>query len=174
MTSPGTAAREVVPAEWAAAVSAALAEGFEFFDWLSAVDEGDGRLTVVVHLWSLAAREHLFVRTEIPAAEPRLDSLSELIPGAGWHEREAAEMFGVEFVGAVDDRPLLLPDEFAGHPLRKDFPLAARGMKEWPGAHEPAEHGPAARPPGRRRPTPVGVPPVWPAPGAADPSGGER
>jgi NADH-quinone oxidoreductase subunit C len=165
--------REVAPAEWVEQVRTALAEGFDYFDWLSVVDDGEGSLTVVVHLWSLAAREHLFLRTTVPAAAPRIDSLSALVAGAGWHEREAAEMFGLDFVGAIDTRPLLLPDDFAGHPLRKDFPLAARATKPWPGEHEPTEHGPAARPPGRRKPTATGVPAEWPRPGAAS-EGGNR
>ncbi|WP_256862315.1 NADH-quinone oxidoreductase subunit C [Microbispora sp. GKU 823] len=68
-------------------------------------------------------------------------------------------MFGVVFDGHPDLRPLLLPDGFEGHPLRKDFVLAARVAKAWPGAKEPGEsdHGS----PSRRRMLPPGVPPDW-------------
>ncbi|MGJ3560607.1 NADH-quinone oxidoreductase subunit C [Streptomyces sp. INA 01156] len=66
--------------------------------------------------------------------------------GAAWHERETYEMFGVDFAGHPALDHLLLPDNFEGHPLRKDFVLAARVAKAWPGpgAGEPAagvEHG---------------------------------
>jgi NADH-quinone oxidoreductase subunit C len=159
MSEPGTAA-PVPAAEWARAVADAVGDGFGFFDWLSVVDAGDGTFTVVVHLWSLAERRHRYLRTSVTEADPRLPSIAAVLPGAGWHEREAAEMFGLSFEGAPDRRPLLLPDGFDGHPLRKDFPLAVRGVKEWPGAHEPTEHGPAARP-SRRRPNAPGVP-DWP------------
>jgi NADH-quinone oxidoreductase subunit C len=157
MTEPSLAA-PVAPADWTAAMGTAEADGFRYFDLMSVVDEADGTLTVVVHLWSLAARRHRFLRTSVPSNDPRLPSIAAIFPGAAWHEREAAEMFGLTFSGAPDTRPLLLPDGFAGHPLRKDFPLASRAVAEWPGAHEPGEHGPAARPPGRRRAAAPGVP----------------
>jgi NADH-quinone oxidoreductase subunit C len=63
----------------------------------------------------------------------------DLFPGAAWHERETHEMFGVGFDGHGELRPLLLPPEFEGHPLRKEFVLASRVAKAWPGAKEPGE-----------------------------------
>jgi NADH-quinone oxidoreductase subunit C len=53
--------------------------------------------------------------------------------GADWHEREAAEMFGIDFVGHPNLVKLYLPDAFEGHPLRKSFPLLSREVKPWPG-----------------------------------------
>ena len=53
--------------------------------------------------------------------------------GAGWHEREAWEMFGIVFEGHPNLTHLYLPGEFEGHPLRKDFPLLSRRVKPWPG-----------------------------------------
>ncbi len=76
--------------------------------------------------------------------------------GANWHERETYEMFGVVFAGHPNLVPLLLPDGFEGHPLRKEFVLASRVAKEWPGAREPGES--AAGGPVRRRMRPPGVP----------------
>ena len=98
------------------------------------------------------------LRTRVPRADPRLGSLIEVFPGAGWHERETYEMFGVEFDGHPHLVPLLLPDGFTGHPLRKDFVLAARVAKEWPGAKEPGESHTGAT---RRRMRPPGVPDDW-------------
>jgi NADH-quinone oxidoreductase subunit C len=186
------AAQLCSPSTWVADVATALDEGYRFFDFLSVVDETnavaetdvvgeaaggdeadrDGRFAVVLHLWNRAASRHRFLRTTVPAGAA-LPSIARLLPGAAWTEREAHEMFGLPLEGAADERPLLLPDGFAGHPLRKDFPLAARGVEPWPGVHEPTEHGPAARPPGRRRPSAPGVP-DWSgsAPSSEAPSGG--
>jgi NADH-quinone oxidoreductase subunit C len=96
---------------------------------------------------------------------PRLASAAGVYAGAAWHERETTEMFGIGFAPPEDPttaevaptRHLLLPDEFEGHPLRKDFVLVSRVAKPWPGAKEPGEsdeHGP----PSRRRTRPPGVP----------------
>ena len=81
----------------------------------------------------------------------------DLFPGAAWHERETYEMFGITFARHPDLRPLLLPPGFEGNPLRKEFVLASRVAKAWPGAKEPGESeagGPAKRAPMR----PPGVP----------------
>jgi NADH-quinone oxidoreductase subunit C len=78
--------------------------------------------------------------------------------GADWHERETHEMFGIEFSGHPGLAPLLLPPGFEGHPLRKDFVLAARVAKAWPGEKEPGGDRP------RRRARPLGVPEDWEQP----------
>ncbi len=79
-----------------------------------------------------------------------------IFPGAAWHERETHEMFGIDFAGHPDLKPLLLPPEFEGHPLRKEFVLASRVAKPWPGAKEPGESEHTAT---RRQPMrPPGVP----------------
>jgi hypothetical protein len=71
-------------------------------------------------------------------------------------------MFGIVFDGHPNLTKLLLPDEFEGHPLRKEFVLAARAAKPWPGAKEPGEGGSGAASPSRRRMQPPGVPdPGW-------------
>jgi NADH-quinone oxidoreductase subunit C len=132
-----------------------------FFDWLSAVDEGEAGFAVVTHLWSPTHRHHLLLRTVVPRADPRLPTLTGVFAGADWHERETLEMFGVVFDGHPNPVPLLLPDGFEGHPLRKDFVLAARAAKAWPGAKEPGEGGEA---PSRRANIPTGQPADWPRP----------
>src|SRR5690606_36122488 len=114
---------------------------------------------VVAHLWSTRARHGVLVRTRIRADVPVVPSVIEVYPGAAWHERETHEMFGISFAGHPDPAPLLLPPEFEGHPLRKDFVLAARVVKPWPGAKEPGESHAGG---GRRQPM---RPPGVPAPG---------
>lgn len=152
---------DVPPERWADAVRAVRdGLGLDFFDWLSAVDEldaptGDG-FRIVCHLWSVRHRYGLLLRTLISRTAPSVASIVELFPGAAWHERETHEMFGVGFAGHPHLAPLLLPPEFEGHPLRKEFVLASRVAKAWPGAKEPGEEH-ARRAPMR--------PPGVPAPG---------
>ncbi|QNN51311.1 NADH-quinone oxidoreductase subunit C [Nocardioides mesophilus] len=137
-----------------------------FFDFLTAVDELDEGFRLVCHLADHHPRrrvEHLVVRTLVPRATPVIASAVEVFAGARWHERETHEMFGIDFtldgqVLALDK--LLLPEEFEGHPLRKDFVLASRVAKPWPGAKEPGESGDVTHEPAatRRRTRPPGVP----------------
>jgi len=135
--------------------------GATYFDWLSAVDELADGFRVVVHLARLGHPvEHVLLRTLLPRTRPALASLVPVFAGAGWHERETHEMFGVEFTGGVAMDILLLPEDFEGHPLRKDFVLASRVARPWPGAKEPGEsdssHDQAS--PARRKTLPPGVP----------------
>ncbi|MFY0407396.1 NADH-quinone oxidoreductase subunit C [Solicola sp. PLA-1-18] len=144
--------------------------GLSYFDWLSAVDELDAGFTVVCHVARLGDQgglRHLLVATTVPRESPSLDSLVPVWEGAAWHERETHEMFGIGFDGGVALTTLLLPERFEGHPLRKDFVLASRVAKAWPGAKEPGESdadvASAGSSPGRRRQRPPGVPEpeVW-------------
>src|SRR6266568_4814896 len=169
MSGGGAFARPTVDvpvADWAAAAAQARDElGYDFFDWLSAVDEVDSGFTVVAHLWSVAARSGVLLRTAVPREAPAVPSIVDTYPGAAWHERETHEMFGVDFPGHPGGlKPLLLPPEFEGYPLRKESVVAARVAKAWPGAKEPgeSESGVARRAPMR--------PPGVPAPGEWGPS----
>ncbi|KAB1902930.1 NADH-quinone oxidoreductase subunit C [Micromonospora tulbaghiae] len=149
---------DVPPASWADAVRAARDDaelGLDFLDWLSAVDELADGFDVVLHLWSVRHRHGLLLRTRVPRDTPVVASVVDLFPGAAWHERETHEMFGIDFAGHGELRPLLLPPEFEGHPLRKEFVLASRVAKPWPGAKEPGESEAGG---GRRPVRPPGVP----------------
>jgi NADH-quinone oxidoreductase subunit C len=150
---------DVPPPGWAPALRAARDDAelaMDFFDWLSAVDELEDRFRVVAHLWSTSARHGVLVRTLLPPGTPAVASVVDHYPGAAWHERETHEMFGISFAGHPDPAPLLLPPEFEGHPLRKDFVLASRVAKAWPGAKEPGEpHAGGSR---RQPMRPPGVP----------------
>jgi NADH-quinone oxidoreductase subunit C len=156
-----------VPREdWVASVVALRDElGFTYFDFLTAVDELESGFDVVLRLWSPAGAEGVLVRTRCPRDDARVPSLVEVFAGASWHERETCEMFDIAFDGHPGLTRLLLPDAFEGHPLRKEFVLAPRVAKPWPGAKEPGESDRdlAAGPP-RRKNLPPGVPPPgsWP------------
>jgi NADH-quinone oxidoreductase subunit C len=157
---------DVPQREWVAALTFARDElDCGYFDWLTGVDELDEGFRIVAHVYSLERKLHLLIRTLVPRDEPVLPTATGVYRGANWHERETFEMFGVVFDGHPDLKPLLLPDGFEGHPLRKEFVLAARVAKPWPGAKEPGEG--AAGAPSRRRMRPPGVPDDW-AHGPAD------
>lgn len=154
---------DVPPAAWHEALLAARDSlGCDLFDWLSAVDELDEGFTVVAHVWSVAARFGVLVRTRVPRQASAVASIVDVFPGAAWHERETYEMFGVTFPGHPGElRPLLLPPEFEGHPLRKEFVLAARVAKDWPGAKEPGESEHTATRRQKMRPPGVPDPTEW-------------
>jgi NADH-quinone oxidoreductase subunit C len=166
-----------VPASvWIDALTFARDElGCSFFDWLTGVDELEEGFSIVVHLWSPAERHHVLLRTRVTRDAPVLPSATAVFRGANWHERETYEMFGVQFSGHPNLVPLLLPDGFEGNPLRKEFVLAARAAKTWPGAKEPGESDrDTTAAPARRRMLPPGVPdpqtwgPRPPAPDSPD------
>jgi NADH:ubiquinone oxidoreductase subunit C len=149
---------DVPAAGWIGALTAARDAGAAFFDWLSAVDEVPG-CSIVCHVYDPDARARLLIRTRVDDGAS-LPTAVAVYPGANWHERETHEMFGIVFDGHPGLTPLLLPEEFEGHPLRKEFQLTARASKPWPGAKEPGESEHAA--PSRRKTTPPGVPdPSW-------------
>ena len=126
----------------------ALKEHLPFFSYLAAVDwsadvavgeppEGDEveeRYEVVTRLSDVEEGIGLIVSTAVPRERPVLPTLTGVFAGADWHEREAAEMFGIDFDGHPNLVKLYLPDGFEGHPLRKSFPLLSRQVKPWPGS----------------------------------------
>lgn len=147
--------RTVAPGDWAASVQALCASGFAYLDLLAGIDRLDA-IEVVARLVDPGSREHVMLTTRVPVEDPRLASIAADVPAAAWHERETAEMLGVEFVGHPDPRPLLLRSRPERPPLRKDVPLAERVSTGWPGAVDPE----AGRRP-RRRQLPPGVRESW-------------
>jgi NADH-quinone oxidoreductase subunit C len=114
---------------------------FDFITFLTAVDEEDKGFEVVLRVLSVRRSHAIVLKTIVPKDNPTLPTLRELWSGADWCERETWELFGIRFEGHPNLVKLLLPDEFEGFPLRKDFPMATREAKEWPGMKEPAEAG---------------------------------
>jgi NADH-quinone oxidoreductase subunit C len=110
-----------------------------FFDFLCGVDEEARGIAVVLHVYSTSHHHHVQVRSVVPREGGHLPTVHDLWAGADWHERETAELFGVTFDGHPNLAKLLLPEEFEGFPLRKEFALLAREAKPWPGAKEPGE-----------------------------------
>ncbi|HEY3082550.1 MAG TPA: NADH-quinone oxidoreductase subunit C [Chloroflexota bacterium] len=87
---------------------------------------GDGRtprFDVVYHLYSIARGHRLRIKVGLDEADPVLPSLVELWPAANWGERETFDMYGIEFSGHPNLTRILMPDDWQGNPLRKDYPL---------------------------------------------------
>jgi NADH-quinone oxidoreductase subunit C len=105
----------------------------DFLDFVSAVDWGEDGFDVVVQCYSIGRRHHVRVKVAAGREDPSVPSIGDLYPGANWHERETWELFGIRFDGHPQLVKLLLPEQFEGYPLRKDFPLTTRLAKPWPG-----------------------------------------
>ena len=164
----GTAKVKVSPEDWVQALTTSRDDfGLVFFSWLSAVDwslqvqVGDPlvdpveeRYELIAAVSDLTAGHIVLFTTDLPKVGPRIASLVGVYAGANWHEREAHEMFGIDFAGHPNLIKLYLPDGFEGYPLRKSFALLTREVKPWPGtvdvegmpgrADEPSEENPEA------------------------------
>jgi NADH-quinone oxidoreductase subunit C len=138
---------EVTADRWVPALTTARDElGLVFFSWLSAVDwasevevgdpfpgEVEDRFEVLAMLGDISEGRRVIFSTALSKESPSIASLVEVFAGANWHEREAYEMFGIDFEGHPNLIHLYLPDAFEGNPLRKSFPLLSREVKPWPG-----------------------------------------
>lgn len=94
--------------------------GFDTLEMVTAVDR-DETFVLVYRLVSLPLRAGLFVKSAIPRDNPVIDSMFAIWPAADWQERETFDLLGIEFTGHPDLRRMFLPDDFEGHPLRKDY-----------------------------------------------------
>ncbi len=88
---------------------------------------------VVCHMSAPGRGFGVTLKTALDKQAPSLPSLTQIVAGANWHERECHEMFGIDFEGHPNLSPLYLPEEFEGHPLQKSYVLGARVVKPWPG-----------------------------------------
>lgn len=105
---------------------------FDFLALITGVDYPE-HLNVIYHLFSYSQKHKLVVKVELPKASPRVDSVESIWPAANWHEREAFDLLGIEFVGHSNLRRILLPEDWDGHPLRKDYqqPDEYHGVSNW-------------------------------------------
>ena len=143
----GTAKIKVSPDGWKAALITAR-DDFDlvFFSWLSATDwandvavgdtyeeQVEERYEMLCAVSTITDGTLVIFSADLDKAAAAIDSVSDVYPGANWHEREAAEMFGIDFIGHPDLERLYLPDGFEGHPLKKSYSLLSREVKPWPG-----------------------------------------
>ncbi len=94
---------------------------------------GDTRFQLLARVNDVTTGRSVIAKADLPGDDLHAPSWVPTYPGADWHEREAWEMFGIDFDGHPGLRHIYLPGEFEGHPLRKDYPLLARRVKPWPG-----------------------------------------
>jgi NADH-quinone oxidoreductase subunit C len=81
------------------------------------------RFEVNYHLLSLDRRERLRLKVSLSGSDPTIPSVTSIWPTANWHERESFDLMGIRFEGHPDLSRILMPDEWEGHPLRKDYPV---------------------------------------------------
>lgn len=98
---------------------------FDMLSCLTAIDNGpeSGSMEVAYNLSSLPFEHQLMIKVEINRENPEIDSVSDIWRTAEWHEREAFDLFGIKFTGNPDLRRILLPEDWEGYPLRKDYQL---------------------------------------------------
>ncbi|MEY3606956.1 MAG: hypothetical protein RL289_1136 [Actinomycetota bacterium] len=146
-----TTLQNIESSQWQAQALEMKQKGFVRCEWLTATHNGGDAFEISLMLSNEDLSENLILVTEI---EANIDSLVDVFSNVGFHEREVAQMFGVEFIGSNDTSPAF-EIELSGFPLRRDFALATRADTEWPGAVEPDENA-------KRRPSlPPGVLPEW-------------
>ena len=132
--------------EHAAAVCLALRDslGFAFAPDITAVDyiPREPRFEVVVHLVSLGIAgygdtpKRLRIKFRVPGTDPSMPTLSGVWKAMNWGEREVYDLFGIHFEGHPDLRRILMPDDWEGHPARKDYPVQ---IKMTPKVYEPMQ-----------------------------------
>ena len=100
-------------------------EGYDFLSSLHGCDylPEEPRLGVHYQLLSMERTDRLCVKTRVGVEEPTVPSVVDLFPTADFHEREVWDMFGVVFEGHPDPRRILMPEDYTGHPQRRDFPM---------------------------------------------------
>jgi NADH-quinone oxidoreductase subunit C len=103
---------------------------FDYLMCLSGVDY-KGKLGVTYHLHSMVHKHKFVLKVEVPTETPDVPSVESVWKTANWHEREAFDLYGLNFVGHPDLRRILLPNDWVGYPLRKDYqtPEYYNGMK---------------------------------------------
>jgi NADH-quinone oxidoreductase subunit C len=116
-----TIARE----EIAAAARTVQQAGYNFLEDVTAVDwfPAVPRFQISYHIVSHTHKERIRLRVLIDEASPSLDSITDIWPSANYYEREVFDLFGVRFDGHPNLRRIMMPEDWSGHPLRKDYPV---------------------------------------------------
>ena len=98
---------------------------FERLSSVTAVDRypSEPRFEVVYHLQSVERNLRVRLKCRIGGDNPQIESVTSVWRGANWYEREAFDLFGIRFIGHPDLRRIMMPDDWEGHPLRKDYPV---------------------------------------------------
>ena len=115
----------IAPGQIRAALTTLQSAGYNFFEDMTAVDwfPASPRFQLSYHILSHAFKEYIRVRVMLEEADPSIESITSLWPAANYYEREVFDLFGIRFEGHPNLRRILLPDDWQGHPLRKDYPV---------------------------------------------------
>jgi NADH-quinone oxidoreductase subunit C len=115
----------IAPGEIRAALETVKAAGYNAFEDMTAVDwfPSEPRFQLSYHIVSHAYKERIRLRTMVSGTNPVAQSATAVWPGANYYEREVFDLFGVRFEGHPNLRRILMPDDWVGHPLRKDYPV---------------------------------------------------
>jgi len=111
---------DIVPA-----LQALQAAGFDFFEDMTAVDwyPSVPRFQLSYHLLSHGYKQRVRLRAMVDEADPEVESITSIWQGANYYEREVFDLFGIRFAGHPNLRRIMMPDDWTGHPLRKDYPV---------------------------------------------------
>ena len=115
----------IVPEQIRAAAETVKAAGYNFFEDVTAVDwfPASPRFQLSYHILSFPLKERIRLRVLLEDASPAVDSITPIWPGANFYEREVFDLFGIRFDEHPNLRRIMLPEEWQGHPLRKDYPV---------------------------------------------------
>ena len=99
--------------------------GYNFFEDVTAVDwfPSEPRFQVSYHILSHTYKERIRLRAMLDGTEPAIESITSVWPGANYYEREIFDLFGIRFEGHPNLRRIMMPEDWVGHPLRKDYPV---------------------------------------------------
>jgi NADH-quinone oxidoreductase subunit C len=92
---------------------------------VTAVDRypAEPRFEVVYHLHSIEQKQRVRLKCRVYGTDPAIESVTSVWRGANWYEREVFDLFGINFLNHPDLRRIMMPDDWVGHPLRKDYPV---------------------------------------------------
>ena len=115
----------VDPDQIRAACETLRAAGYNFFEDMTAVDwlPMSPRFQLSYHLLSLGRKERVRLCAMVDEPDPSIESITSVWPSANYYEREVFDLFGIRFEGHPNLRRILMPDDWKGHPLRKDYPV---------------------------------------------------
>jgi NADH-quinone oxidoreductase subunit C len=115
----------IAPEQIRAACFTLQAAGYNFFEDLTAVDwfPASPRFQLSYHLLSFAMKDRIRLRVMLEDAEPAVESITQVWAGANYYEREVFDLFGIRFEEHPNLRRIMMPDDWQGHPLRKDYPV---------------------------------------------------
>ena len=115
----------VAPGDIRAALETLRAAGYNTFEDMTAVDwfPSEPRFQLSYHILSHAFRERIRVSARVSGVNPVVETVTGVWPGANYYEREVFDLFGVRFEGHPNLRRILMPDDWTGYPMRKDYPV---------------------------------------------------